>query len=266
MESLGASACLDAQVLHLNPLTPLEDEARAINDALAAPIAVPPLSQLARGRRNACIAICDITRPVPNQKILTPMLQTLEAARIARQDITILIATGLHRTNVGAELEEMLGADIARDYRVINHVAKAGEDMISLGEIEFMSGKTATVALNKHYLRADLKITTGLIEPHFMAGYSGGRKVICPGLASAQTITQFHAPLMEGTVASGQRPRQTRVRWHHLAPAGFGEIADDAVFCAGDASPEREFRLENRLGATLLKNKCLKFIRSGYNR
>ena len=188
----------DAQILHLHALPPLENASAAIADALENPIGTAPLSQLARGRRNACIAICDVTRPVPNEKILTPMLQTLEDAGIARDDITILVATGLHRPNVGAELDEMIGPDIARDYRVINHVAKAEADMIDLGEIEFMPGKTATAALNKHYLQADLKITTGLIEPHFMAGYSGGRKLICPGIASAQTITQFHAPPMIG--------------------------------------------------------------------
>ena len=195
---LELPAGADAQILHLNPLPPLADESGAIINALNNPIGTAPLLELARGRRDVCIAICDVTRPVPNQKILAPMLETLEEAGIAREDITILVATGLHRPNVGAELEEMIGPDIARNYRVINHIAKADEDMISLGEIEFSPARSADVALNKHYLQADLKITTGLIEPHFMAGYSGGRKVICPGLASAQTIAQFHAPPMIG--------------------------------------------------------------------
>ena len=189
---------LDATILHLNPLAPLADETAAIAEAFANPIGTPPLYELARGRQSACIAICDVTRPVPNEKILTPMLQTLEDAGIARDQITILVATGLHRPNVGSELEEMIGPSIARNYNVVNHVAKAEADMMSLGEIEFMPGKSATAALNKHYLEADLKITTGLIEPHFMAGYSGGRKLICPGIASAGTITQFHAPPMIG--------------------------------------------------------------------
>ena len=188
----------DAQILHLNPLPPLDDESGAIANALENPIGTPPLWELARGRRDACIAICDVTRPVPNEKILTPMLEILHQAGLKREDITILIATGLHRPNVGQELEEMIGPHIARDYRVVNHVAKDDADMIEMGEIEFLDGRRATAALNRHYLRADLKITTGLIEPHFMAGYSGGRKVICPGLASARTITQFHAPPMIG--------------------------------------------------------------------
>ena len=185
-----------ATVLHLNPLAPLPNENRAIAEALADPIGTPPLGDLARGRQSACILICDVTRPVPNEKILTPMLETLHQAGLGRDNITILNATGLHRPNVGAELEEMIGPRIAREYRVVNHVAKDEADMKSLGEIEFMPGRRADVWLNRHYLDADLKITTGLIEPHFMAGYSGGRKVICPGIASARTITQFHAPPM----------------------------------------------------------------------
>lgn len=189
---------VNATVLHLNSLAPLPDESGAICAALENPIGTAPLRELARGHRSACILICDVTRPVPNEKILTPMLERLEEAGLSRDNITILNATGLHRPNVGAELEEMIGARIAREYRVVNHVAKNDGEMKSLGEIEFMPGRSANVALNRNYLDADLKITTGLIEPHFMAGYSGGRKVICPGIASARTITQFHAPPMIG--------------------------------------------------------------------
>ncbi|MBW3637808.1 MAG: nickel-dependent lactate racemase [Armatimonadetes bacterium] len=195
---LDLPADLDAQILHLNPLPPLENEAQAMADALHNPIGTPPLSQLAQGKKSACIVISDVTRPVPNQKILPPMLQILENAGIARQNIIILNATGLHRPNVGAELEEMIGREIAANYRVENHVAKNAHEMTELGIIEFGDGQSARVALNSHYLNADLKITTGLIEPHFMAGYSGGRKLICPGIASAETILQFHAPRMIG--------------------------------------------------------------------
>ena len=196
--SLEMPADLNAQVLHLNALPALENETAAIRESLENPIGTPPLSQLALGKKLACIVICDVTRPVPNEKILTPMLEILETAGIARQNITILNATGLHRPNVGKELEEMIGAEIMANYRVENHVAKNLHEMTDLGEIEFGEGQSATVAINSHYINADLKITTGLIEPHFMAGYSGGRKVICPGIASAPTILQFHAPPMIG--------------------------------------------------------------------
>lgn len=196
--NLELPADLDATILRQSKLPPLANEIAAIRASFEQPIAAPPLSELARGKRSACIVICDVTRPVPNEKILTPMLEILESSGIAREAITILVATGLHRPNVGAELEEMIGARIAQNYRVENHVAKDEESCTALGEIEFLDGQTATAKINSHYVNADLKITTGLIEPHFMAGYSGGRKVICPGIASASTILQFHAPPMIG--------------------------------------------------------------------
>src|SRR5262249_41752647 len=162
----------------------------AIVDALNKPIGTPPLSQIARGRRDACILVCDITRPVPDRLILPPLLRTLEQEGIARRDILILIATGLHRPNEGAELREMLGHDIAAQYRVENHHGKALDEHDYLGE----TPNGVPVWLDKRYLRADLRITTGLIEPHLMAGYSGGRKGICPGIAALETVKVWHGP------------------------------------------------------------------------
>ena len=192
---------LDVQVLHLHPLPTLPDAPRAIEEALRAPIGGPPLEQIARGRSSACIVICDVTRPVPNALLLQPMLQCLHDCGLGRDDISILIATGLHRPNWGSELEEMIGAPIKENYRVLNHDARDDSQQHDLGEIEFdYNGqkRVARVALNRAYCESDLKITTGLIEPHLMAGYSGGRKLVCPGVASAQTILQFHAPPMIG--------------------------------------------------------------------
>jgi nickel-dependent lactate racemase len=176
--------------LDIRPVAPLPDPVGAVERALADPVGTPPLSEVARGRRDACILICDVTRPVPNRLLLPPILRTLEASGIARRDILILVATGLHRPNVGAELEEMVGAEVARDYRIENHDGKA------LGEHDYL-GTTPNgvpVYLDSRYLRADLKITTGLIEPHLMAGYSGGRKVICPGIAALETVKVWHGP------------------------------------------------------------------------
>ncbi len=191
-------AGLDAQVLHLNPLPVLQNPRDAVQNALNHPLGTAPLLELARGKKTACVVISDVTRPVPNPLILGPLLETLAAAGIARDGITLLNATGLHRPNVGAEMEEMVGAPIAASYRIENHFAKQESEMTDLGEVEFGAGQSARAAINSHYMRADLKVTTGLIEPHFMAGYSGGRKLICPGIASAQTILQFHAPPMIG--------------------------------------------------------------------
>jgi len=176
--------------LAIRPSPPLADPEQAVAKALAEPIGCPPLAEVARGRRNACILICDITRPVPNKVILPPLLRTLEEQGIARADILILVATGLHRPNEGAELIEMLGPEIARNYRVENHHGKELSEHDYLGE----TPNGVPVYLDSRYVRADLKITTGLIEPHLMAGYSGGRKVICPGIAALETVRVWHGP------------------------------------------------------------------------
>jgi nickel-dependent lactate racemase len=176
--------------LAIRPAPPLADPETAIAEALRRPIGTAPLAALARGRRDACILVCDITRPVPNQLILPPLLRTLEEQGIARRDILILVATGLHRPNEGAELEELLGPEVARNYRVENHHGKVLEEHDYLGT----TPNHVPVYLDRRYVRADLKITTGLIEPHLMAGYSGGRKVICPGIAGLETVKVWHGP------------------------------------------------------------------------
>jgi lactate racemase len=176
--------------LQIRPAAPLADPAAALAEALRRPTGTPPLSELARGRRDACILVCDITRPVPNRLILPPLLRALEAAGIARRDILILVATGLHRPNEGAELEEMLGPDVVAHYRVENHHGKVREEHDYLGT----TPNGVPVWLDSRYVRADLKITTGLIEPHLMAGYSGGRKVVCPGIAGLETVEVWHSP------------------------------------------------------------------------
>ncbi|HKB06323.1 MAG TPA: nickel-dependent lactate racemase [Gemmataceae bacterium] len=179
----------------VGPLTireapPLADPERALDEALRNPIGTKPLAELARGRESACVVICDITRPVPNKLILPPVLRTLEASGIPRQKIIILNATGLHRPNEGAEMVEMVGEEIARGYRIENHRGKVKEEHTYLGTTP--NGVPAWI--DTRYLQADLKITTGLIEPHLMAGYSGGRKVICPGIAGLETVMVWHGP------------------------------------------------------------------------
>jgi nickel-dependent lactate racemase len=176
--------------LALRPAAPVPDPVAVISASLHNPIGTRPLAEIARGRKNACILVCDITRPVPNKLILPPVLKTLEAAGLACRDILILVATGLHRPNEGTELEELVGADIVRTYRCENHHGKVKEEHDYLGT----TPNGVPVWLDSRYLRADLKITTGLIEPHLMAGYSGGRKVICPGIAGLETVKVWHGP------------------------------------------------------------------------
>src|SRR5260370_97785 len=176
--------------LAIRPAPPLPEPVAAIEAAIKHPIASQPLPEIAKGRKNACILVCDITRPVPNKQILPPLLRILEASGIPRKEILILVATGLHRPNEGAELEEMIGSDIVANYRCENHHGKIKEEHDYLGT----TPNGVPVLLDSRYIRADLKITTGLIEPHLMAGYSGGRKVICPGIAGLDTVKGWHGP------------------------------------------------------------------------
>jgi nickel-dependent lactate racemase len=215
--------------LQIRPATPLPDPKAAVARALAEPIGTPPLAQVARGRKNACILVCDITRPVPNALLLPPILHTLEEQGLRRQDILILVATGLHRPNEGAELEELVGAEVARNYCVENHHGKV------LDEHDFLGTTAAGVPvwLDRRYVRADLKITTGLIEPHLMAGYSGGRKVICPGIAALETVRVWHGP---------------RFLEHPLADCG---ILD------GNPVHEENTRIAQMAGCDFIVNVCL---------
>jgi nickel-dependent lactate racemase len=176
--------------LGFRAVDPLPDPAAAVRHALAAPSGAKPLAQLAAGRASACVVISDVTRPVPNRILLPPILQTLQQSGIPRERILILVATGLHRPNVGDELAEMVGREIAEGYRIENHHGREAAEHAYLGE----SPRGVPVWIDRRYLEADLKITTGLIEPHFMAGYSGGRKLICPGLAGIETIRAWHSP------------------------------------------------------------------------
>jgi len=176
--------------LAYQPATPLPDPDAALRRVLLQPNGTPALADVARGRTAACILICDVTRPVPNELILRPVLETLEAAGIHRHRITILVATGLHRPNKGEELVEMVGQYVVDNYRVENHDGRAMVEHTHLGE----SPRGVPIWIDSRYLQADLTVAVGLIEPHLMAGFSGGRKLICPGIAALPTIKAWHSP------------------------------------------------------------------------
>jgi nickel-dependent lactate racemase len=162
------------------------DPQAALTAALRTPLGRPPLRALVRRGQTVAISVCDITRAQPRHEMLAALFA--EMPEIPADDITILIATGTHRTNTPAELEHMLGADIARRYRVVNHDSR---DRASLDYI----GKTTTgvaVYLNRAWMSADIRITTGFVEPHFFAGFSGGPKMVAPGLAGLETVLVLH--------------------------------------------------------------------------
>ncbi len=172
------------------PPMPIEaDASLAVRKALKSPVGCAPLLELARGRSSVCVLICDITRPVPNGVILPALLRELIAAGVDPEKITVLVATGLHRPNEGKELEELVGDSwVLKTVNVVNHFATRDEDHVQVG----ITKSGTVVRLDHRFVNADLKIVTGLVEPHFFAGYSGGRKVIAPGIAHAETITTLH--------------------------------------------------------------------------
>lgn len=187
-------------VIAKRPLPRHADPHAAVERALAEPVGARPFDQLVRGRKSACILICDVTRPVPNQLFLRPLIERMLAAGIPRERISVLVATGLHRPNLGEELAEVVGDPwVLSMVRVENHFARDDEAHVDLG---FTSRRRTPVKLDRRFVEADLRIATGLVEPHFMAGYSGGRKVIAPGVAHEDTIRTFHsARFMEDPAA-----------------------------------------------------------------
>ncbi|MDR1214318.1 MAG: nickel-dependent lactate racemase [Propionibacteriaceae bacterium] len=197
---LNLPADAQATVIRKQALPKLPDPAQAIQEAFDQPIGSLPLSELAKGRRSACVVVCDITRPVPNGLFLRPMIERMLAAGIERQAITVLVACGLHRPNEGDELAELIGDPWVLDnIRVVNHLARDEAGLVDLGVTE---SRGVPVVLNRLLVEADLRIVTGLVEPHFMAGWSGGRKVVAPGVAGQRTIRTFHnASFMEDPLA-----------------------------------------------------------------
>ena len=177
-------------VLASQEFPPIGNPEQAILDALETPIDSPALSEVAKNRKSATIVISDITRPVPNKLILPPMLRIIEEQGVPREEIRILIATGIHRPNEGDELLEMVGSHIIENYQIVNHFSQKQETLINLGQTQ----NGTPVLINRLYVESDLKVISALIEPHLMAGYSGGRKAICPGLASIETMKIMHGP------------------------------------------------------------------------
>lgn len=178
-------------IVRKKPLPKLSDPHRAVREALDRPIGSAPLRELAQGKRSACILICDITRPVPNHLFLRPMIADMTASGVPLENVTILIATGLHRPNEGEELRELIRDDwVLSNVRIENHFARDDAAHVDLGPT---ATRGTPVKIDRRFMEADLKIATGLVEPHFMAGWSGGRKVIAPGVAHQDTIRTFHS-------------------------------------------------------------------------
>jgi nickel-dependent lactate racemase len=162
------------------------DPHAALVAAVRAPLGCPPLRELVRPGQTIAISVCDVTRAQPRREMLEALFGELPDIR--PEDVTILIATGTHRTNTPAELEQMLGADIARRYRVVNHDSRDASSLMFVGT----STTGVPIYLNRLWMTADVRITTGFVEPHFFAGFSGGPKMVAPGLAGLETVLVLH--------------------------------------------------------------------------
>ena len=174
------------EVIEPRMLPGLADPAAAVREALASPLGTGALSDLAPGRRTAGISICDITRPYPLRIVLPPVLEALSGMRV-----TLFVATGSHRACTHSEMEEMLGRDILAAVEVVQHDARRPDRHRRLGA---QPDSGAPIDIEAEFLDQDLRITLGLVEPHFFAGFSGGPKMVAPGLASLETILDLHSP------------------------------------------------------------------------
>ena len=180
-------------VLEPSRVDGLPDEQAAIRHALRMPLGAPPLASLVRAGQSVAVAVCDVTRPMPSRTLLPVLLD--ELAHVPDERITILIATGTHRPNGRGELIEMLGEPIVDRYPIVNHGAFDEDELVSLGEVE----PRVPVWLNRRWVDADVRVTTGFVEPHFFAGFSGGPKLVAPGLAGFATTMRLHDAEMIGS-------------------------------------------------------------------
>ena len=165
----------------------IKDVNAAISYALTNPLNSLPLKDIAQPQHKIAISICDITRPMPTKIVLPIMLKEIE--HVPKSQIFILVATGTHRSNTKEELIEILGEDIYNSYQIICHDAFDQKSLKKIGT----TSNNIDIFLNSIWVEADIRITTGFVEPHFFAGFSGGPKMVAPGLAGFQTIMKLHS-------------------------------------------------------------------------
>ncbi|MCD4670363.1 MAG: nickel-dependent lactate racemase, partial [Actinomycetia bacterium] len=183
----------EKRLLHIienEPIKTLDNIKNRLLDGFKNPAGSPPLKELIQGKENICIVISDSTRAVPTDTILDVLLPEIESCGVRKESETILVATGLHRPNTREELIRMVGRDIVDNYRIVNHDARDRSSCDYIGK----TGRGTPVILDRVYTESDFRILTGLIEPHFMAGFSGGRKAICPGISYMDMFKHFHGP------------------------------------------------------------------------
>jgi lactate racemase len=186
----------DATVIEPVDLPGLADQQGAVRQALEHPLAGPSLSALAMVARRVVVVFPDLTRPMPNRTVLPPLLALLARHGVPDSNVTLLCATGTHRQATPGEMRDLVGPEIVGRYAIVDHDADGG-DHVEVGRVD-----GTPVLLQREYVEADLRIITGFVEPHFFAGFSGGPKAVCPGIAATETILEAHHPRRIADAAS----------------------------------------------------------------
>jgi len=196
--TLPVAVPADAGIFQMRPVPGLADEAAVIRAALREPIGAPPLASGLRPGQRVAIVHSDITRATPNDRLLPVLLAELERAGIRRADITLINGLGTHRPQSAAELRAMLGDGIVDRYRCEQHNAFDDTALVPYPPTR----RGHPVRLNRTFVEADVRIVTGLIEPHFFAGFSGGPKGVLPALAGQESVLTNHGHAMIGHPAA----------------------------------------------------------------
>jgi nickel-dependent lactate racemase len=183
---------MKGKVIHAKSMLPLADVPDEINKALLKPINSAPLREIAKKGDSVCIVFTDITRACPDHLLIPPMLRELHEAGVRRNDVTLLCGTGLHRPSTKDEKLTKLGADLVESYRVEDNTPQDPANFVNLRR----GDNEVPMSVNKIAYEADLLISTGIVEPHQYAGYSGGRKTLAIGAASEEMIAYTHGPAM----------------------------------------------------------------------
>ncbi|MES2625450.1 MAG: nickel-dependent lactate racemase [Pseudomonadota bacterium] len=189
----------------------LEDEAAAFAEALRKPLGCASLGSQIQASHKVAVVIPDITRALPSERLLTWLFAELE--HVPADNFVIIIGTGTHRPNTPEEIVRMVGAEIAARYKVINHNAFDPDSLLQVGVRE----GGLPIYMNRHYVEADKRIIMGFIEPHFMAGFSGGYKAIFPGITDFESIMFYHRAAVIGDPRStwgnlDRNPTQEQIR------------------------------------------------------
>ena len=236
---------------HVHEFNPGKSEAQLVEEALANPIGSPRLRELAAGKRRIVIVTSDHTRAVPSKITLPILLQEIRSGN-PEAEITILIATGLHRATTEAEQRKMFGDQIVDHEHIVVNNAFRPEDFVSMGELPSGAG----FYVNRLAVECDLLVAEGFIEPHFFAGFSGGRKSILPGICAERTVNEnhsFHAiaspyaktgvlegnPIHEDMVAAARR-----VNLQFILNVALGEEKQIIAAFAGDMEQAHETGVE----------------------